>query len=215
MPMSLIHGLCRLAGVACHAGARRQNVIPICTSYARGARKCVPLNVESKLYRASVFVKLITLKRSRSFVRGVASRLSNPTPTFRTLRGAIRPGFVSGFHAAGETRLTRDAVRVPLHAVIGLVSVAATPPQDRPIATWPSASCASASANVWAPETSPESYRHVNTTEAARLGHVRYWSVVVCWNAWSWSMRKTSMTWPLASCGAADVIVCRRPPVSG
>src|SRR5678815_2366902 len=67
-----------------------QNVTPTCTWNAREVTKCVPLNVDRKLYRACLFVTLITLNRARSFALSPCSRLSTPNPRSNRLRGAIQ-----------------------------------------------------------------------------------------------------------------------------
>src|SRR5262245_44216360 len=103
----LIHSAAVISG---HATVNRshhgnQNVHPACSWYVRGATKCVPLNVERKLYKATLSVRLITLKRKRSLFFSVRSRLSTPTPRSNRWRGATRAGLLSGSSvpAAGTT----------------------------------------------------------------------------------------------------------------
>lgn len=59
-------------------------------SNVRGATKCVPLNVDRKLYSAILFVKLSAVNRSVSFLCSVPSRLSVPTLKSKRVRRDTR-----------------------------------------------------------------------------------------------------------------------------
>src|SRR2546430_15236278 len=79
-----------------HARVTNQKVQPTDAWYVLGATKWVPLNVERKLYKASVLVRLMMLNRRRSFDLSPRSRLSVPIPTSNRCRGATRLGLFRG-----------------------------------------------------------------------------------------------------------------------
>ena len=54
-----------------------------------------PADYRDELWNASLFVRLTTLNRIRSFVRSVNSRLSAPMPRLKRCQGAILGGFAT------------------------------------------------------------------------------------------------------------------------
>src|SRR5205085_251119 len=100
----------RLAG---HPRVPDQKVQPTDAWYVRGATKCVPLNVERKLYKASLFVRLMMLNRTRSLDLSPRSKLSVPRPRSRRWRGATRLGLVNGSPAPAAGTTSRLVVMLP------------------------------------------------------------------------------------------------------
>src|SRR5262245_23311439 len=172
---------CELRRVSCDES---QNVHPACNWYVRGATKCVPLNVDRKLYSATLFVRLMTLNRRRSLFLSVRNRLSIPTPRSNRSRGATRDGLFRGspVPAAGTTsRLA--AILLGAQLVKPAVAVAATPPHDTPAA----ACCAgvSVSRSSTSPielATNPESYRQLKASHAPVFSRNAYCTFVVALN---------------------------------
>jgi hypothetical protein len=65
---------CRLyfgSGEELNHRPRAQNVTPTCPWNVLGVTKCVPVNVDRKLYKASLSVRLMMLKRRRSLALSV------------------------------------------------------------------------------------------------------------------------------------------------
>ena len=91
----------------------------------RGCRKCVPLNVDRKLYSATLLVMLAMSKDAVNFsCFSVWNRLSVPRPTLKTLRGFTRSGLWSSFSVPVCGSVSSFEVPVPLQVVIGLLNVA-------------------------------------------------------------------------------------------
>ena len=85
----------------------------------------MPLNVDKKLYSATLFVMLMPVKRSVTFVCSPRRRLSVPTLKSNKLRGATRGGFVSSFSVpSAGIRILRAPRFDEAHVVMGVFSVA-------------------------------------------------------------------------------------------
>ena len=72
--------------------------------YDLGLTKWVPLNVDKKLYSATLLVMLIAVSLGYLSPR---KRLSSPRATSNTCLGAMRGGFLSSFSAPGAGMFTR------------------------------------------------------------------------------------------------------------
>jgi cobalt-zinc-cadmium resistance protein CzcA len=80
-------------GMTPRAFSHFQNANPIDACRVRGSTKCVPLNVDRKLYSAIWLVRFATVNESRMRRRPSAcSRLSVPIPALNRLRGFTRSG---------------------------------------------------------------------------------------------------------------------------
>src|SRR5260370_41707691 len=75
--------------------------MPTSARYARGATKCVPEQVDRKLYMDSLLVMFSAVRRSVQRLCSVWNRLSVPTLTSNRLRGRTRAGFKSSFCVPG------------------------------------------------------------------------------------------------------------------
>src|ERR1035441_5783986 len=99
-----------------------QNVKPMRATRDRGCRKCVPLKVDRKLYRATLLVRLAISSDAVNFsCFSVCNRLSLPMPRLNTLRGFTRSGLWSSFSWPACGRVISFDVTVPLHEVMGLL----------------------------------------------------------------------------------------------
>src|SRR5664279_554263 len=75
------------------ASSHFQNENPTEARNERGSTKCVPLNVDRKLYSAAWLVMFAKVNESRMRrCPSACSRLSVPTPTSSRLRGLTRSG---------------------------------------------------------------------------------------------------------------------------
>src|SRR5579875_661220 len=92
--------------------------------------KCVPLNVERKLYSATLFVMLVTPNVAFSLYRSPWKRLSHPPDMSNVLWGAMRCGFRSGLNVPGAGMLNSgDDSWFGAQLVSGFASVARWFPQ--------------------------------------------------------------------------------------
>ena len=89
--------------------AQNQKAMPTSARYARGATKCVPEQVERKLYIASLLVMFRAVSRRVQRTCSVWNRLSLLTLTSNKFRGRTRAGFVSSFSVPGAGIVTNLA----------------------------------------------------------------------------------------------------------
>src|ERR1051325_8047321 len=135
----------------------------------RGCRKWVPLNVDRKLYSATLLVMLPTSTDAVHFACfSEWKRLSDPMPTLKTCRGLTRSGLWSSSSWPACGSVSNFDVRGPLQAVMGLSNDAKTPLQARPIVVCCAAVRANAASESGTPlTTSPLSYRQDSASHSA------------------------------------------------
>ena len=93
------------------------------------------MNVDRKLYSASLFATFSTLKRSFTFALSLWNRLSAPKPRSKMWRGATRGGLFTSSSVPSAGMTSRLAPRSDDEQLeIGESGVATVLPQNRPIA---------------------------------------------------------------------------------
>ncbi len=125
-----------------------QNTKPSWATTDRGCKKCVPLNVDRKLYSATLLVTLvISTEAVYRLAPSLCKRLSVPMPRLMRLRGFTRLGLWSSFcwlgklpyPPCGSTRsfdVTRPCLPpAPTQSESGFATVANTPLHAKPIDT--------------------------------------------------------------------------------
>src|SRR5713101_4033370 len=165
-----------LAGAVARLFAQKWK--PNSAVYARGVTKCVPLNVDRKLYTAVLLVRLMTVKRKLHLYRSPWKRLSSPTDTSNRLRGLTRVGLRSRLNV-GPAILSSFApllvglgpqlvgVRAVVNVALCVIPAAST--QKSPIAVcWSASRKPDASAKLsrlGLLATNPLSYRQLKATQ--------------------------------------------------
>src|SRR5262249_53171009 len=143
-----------------------------------------PLNVDRKLYSATLFVRLMTLNRRRSLFLSARNRLSIPTPRSIRSRGATRDGLFKGSPVPAAGTTSRLAIMLlGAQVVKPPATVAATPPHDTPAA----ACCAGVSVSRSSTSrielaTKPESYCQLSATHPSVFLRNAYCTFVVALN---------------------------------
>src|SRR4051812_25493585 len=100
----------------------------------RGDTKCVPENVDKKLYNATRFARFTMVTEADTVRSLLCSRLSSPIVRSNKLREAIRAGLLSSFCALGARSESNDEVSCAAgHTPPGIprCGVAAMPPHAK------------------------------------------------------------------------------------